>query len=334
MDALVSDHIRRHGWFAHRPTVVNPLDDVTGLRRAWRSARLKEWVGFAVFHPEVWLSMIVQDAKYLASSEVITYAVATGADHRQAVGTSSAASLPRQLFDTTTGLTRGDYEVRYDFADPGEIHRIRVRTAGDPRIEADLELDGAHTPPVLALSHPLPMTSSGPIAGDLFTYKCIYPVSGTLRIGGETFTYDPDRDLAILDEHRSRQTYHTDWVWGTFATRTGDGIVGANFVRRPKAPGGQEESCLWGPRSLEPISDVDFDHDDGPDATWRIRSADGRLDVTFEPVNRESVHHQLGVFAADYFMCQGRYSGTITVEGSTRVISEVHGVVENMHARM
>ena len=62
-DQLVTDGSRQHGRLPQRPAVVNPLDEFGGLRRLVRRTRLKEWIGFALVHPEVWASMIVQDAK-------------------------------------------------------------------------------------------------------------------------------------------------------------------------------------------------------------------------------------------------------------------------------
>lgn len=96
-----------------------------------------------------------------------------------------------------------------------------------------------------------------------------------------------------------------------------------------------EESCLWSPDADEALTDVDFDHDPSePLSLWRARSRDSRLDVTFEPVNREEVRRQLGVLAIDYFMLQGLYSGTIRSAGRTYEFADAHGVCERMHARL
>lgn len=340
LDRLVADGIRRHGRFASRPVEVDPLDEIGRLWRPLRRLRLKEWVGFAVFHPDVWTSMIVQDAKYLATSELITFRPAGGATHHRVVGRSGAAKLPAALFGHEAGMARPGYEVAYRFDVPGGRHRIRVdvaATAEQPAVGADLELDGASAPPPLSVSAPLPGSPSlaAPSPSAMYTYKCVYPVSGTLRIGADEYTFDPGRDLAIVDEHRSGLPYRTRWVWGTFAAHVDAAIVGANFAHRPMVPGSEDESCLWSPTAAEALTGVDFAHDpSSPLGPWQVRSRDGRLDVTFEPVNREEVRRQLGVFAIDYFMLQGVYSGTIAVGGRTYGIEAAHGVCERMHARL
>ncbi|MEY9873101.1 hypothetical protein ABH931_002582 [Streptacidiphilus sp. MAP12-33] len=70
-------------------------------------------------------------------------------------------------------------------------------------------------------------------------------------------------------------------------------------------------------------------------APWRIASADGRLDVVFEPEGRKAVEHQLGVLAIDYFQLFGRYRCRLRdADGRTHEIAEAHGVCESMKARL
>ncbi len=341
LDRLVSDGIRRHGRFPDRPVDADPLDEVGRLWRPLRRLRLKEWIGFLVTHPDLWASMIVQDAKYLATSDVITFRPTAGTTRHQVVARSRDAELPTRLFGGHAGMTRPGYEVSYRFDEPDGLHRIHIdaaATSDQPAVDADLALDGASAPPPLSVSAPLPGFQS-PIGGEpgssMYTFKRIYPLSGTMRIGDDTFTFDPDRDVAIIDEHRSSLPYRTRWVWGTFAAHVDGSIIGANFAHRPKVPGSEEESCLWGPTAAEALADVDFEHDpSAPLGPWRIRSRDRRLDVTFEPLNREEVRQQLGVFAVDYFMMQGTYSGTMAVDGDVFTIDAAHGVCERMHARL
>jgi Protein of unknown function (DUF2804) len=69
-------------------------------------------------------------------------------------------------------------------------------------------------------------------------------------------------------------------------------------------------------------------------APVHIASADGRLDVTFEPEGRKGVKHQLGLFAIDYFQMYGRYSGVVLGADRGHRIDGVHGVCETMRARL
>jgi hypothetical protein len=332
-DRLVVAGTRRYGRLPARPSVVDPLAEYQGLARARRRLRLKEWVGFTLLHPEVFSSLILQDAHYLASSEIYVYDRASGALHQHTANARGGSlNLPHNLMNNSCAIDRPGHHISYDFSEETGRHHIKVDVAGTsraPAIAGELTLDAA------AASVPLSVSSRLP-GGQMYTHKAVYPVSGTLKFGDTSVVFSPERDLAVLDEHRSLLPYRTRWVWGTFAMPAADGPVGANFVKRPELPGEPEESCLWVPDACEALADVSF-HKQAGDSTapWLITSADGRLDVVFTPEGRKSVRHHLGVLAIDYFQMFGRYAGTVRAEdGTVVVVKDVHGVCESMDARM
>lgn len=332
IDRLVEDGRRRHGRFAARPPVVDPLDEFVGVGRALRRWRLKEWVGFLLVHPDWAFSFIMQDAKYLASSELFAYDRRADALHKhEAIRPPGALRLPADLLDGRCRFHHKGYDLEYAFGGDGGRHRLRVAmaaTGGSPAVEGELELDGS------AASAPLSVSSRLP-GGSLYTYKAVFAVEGVLRVGDDEVAFDGGRDLAIVDEHRSLLPYRTDWTWGTFALRTDDGLVGANFATRPLPTGEEEESGLWVPGACERLADVSFEPtSDDPLAPWHIASADGRLDVTFEPSRRNAVRHQLGVFAMDYVNLYGAYTGVVRGADRSYDVAGVHGVCERMHARL
>lgn len=328
---LVEDGVRHYGRLTDRPVVVNPLDAYAGASRALRRLRLKEWVGFTLTHPDLYCSMIMQDANYLASSEIYAYNVRSGRQYGHAANAAGGSlGLPMALHGSRCSFTRKRYALDYDFSGKTtyRIHVDMAATAKVPAFSGDLELGVPDASPALSVSSRLP-------GGAMYTHKRIFPASGSIRIGDDEFGFDPGRDFAIIDEHKTFLPYRTTWVWGTFGQLTEDGYVGANFVDRPELPGEAEESGLWTPDEVEALADITFTPaSDNPLAPWHIASADGRLDVTFEPEGRKTVRHQLGLFAIDYFQLYGHYRGTI--RGATRAysIEGVHGVCESMRARL
>lgn len=333
MQALVEGGTRHYGRFAARPATVNPLDEFGPVSRVLRRQRLKEWVGFTLLHPRWYSSLIMQDAHYLASSEIYAYDRERAALHQHAsTKRGGTLALPTGLAGSHCAYHTRGYTLEYDFAPDGNgLHRLRIDIAASPTApafggELELHADGASAP--LSVSSRLP-------GGRMYTHKAIFPVSGTMRIGERTIAFDPARDLAILDEHKSLLPYRTSWLWGTFALPAERGPVGANFADRPSVPGAEEESCLWVPGGCEPLTDVGFaPASTDPLAPWTIASRDGRLDVTFEPEGRKSVKHQLGVFAIDYFQLFGRYRGTLRGADREYSLDGVHGVCESMRARL
>lgn len=332
---LVEGGARRFGRLAARPVRVNPLDEFTGPARLLRRLRLKEWAGFTLLHPDVWSSMIIQDAQYLASSEVYAHDRRTGTLHQHAANArGGSAALPADLLDGGHCAFDGSgHRIAYDFAERQGRHTIHVdvaATATAPAFEAELTLDAR------AASAPLSVSSRLPGNGRMYTHKAAFPVAGVLKVGSAEYVFDPARDLALLDEHRSFLPYRTRWLWGTFALPTADGPVGANFADRPELPGEPEESAIWAPGACEPLGEISFTprRPADPSAPWTIASRDGRLDVVFEPEGRKEVRHQLGLLAIDYFQMYGRYRGVLRAGGAEHRLDGVHGVCESMTARL
>lgn len=325
---LVEDGVRRWGRFEQRPDHVNPLDQYAGTQRLRQRLRLKEWLGWTVLHPELSSSMIIQDAHYLASSEIYVRDAASGVltQHaRNARGGSPA--LPAALYGSSPSFRGPGYEIDYSFGPVGGEHRIRVAVdahGSEPALRFDLTLDGSRATPPLSVSAPLP-------GGAMYTHKLAFPAAGTVRVGERAYDVEPSRDLVILDEHKTFLPYRTRWLWGTFAAQQDGAIVGANLAQRPTTPGSEEESCLWLPGAVQPLSAVTFaPSSTDPLAPWRVRSADGRLDVTFAPDGRKDVKHQLVLFSIDYWQLVGTYAGTV----AGREVSAARGVLESMRARL
>lgn len=330
-EELVPDGVRLHGRFERRPTFVNPLGEYLGLARRLRRLRLKEWVGWTLIHPELSCSMILQDAHYLASSELYVRDAATGRLTQHARNLRGGSlRLSQRLYGTSPRVARRGYQLGYRFGRPDEIHAIDVEIAGtdsEPPVSVHLALDGARASAPLSVSQPLGRKAA------LYTHKAVFPAAGTLTVGDRAYAFDPERDLAILDEHRTFLPYRTRWVWGTFATLGPDGILGANVCQRPAVPDTPGESCLWlpAPYRCEGLDEVELTPgSDDPLSPWHVRSADGRLDVVFTPDGRKDVAHQLVIFDIDYWQLYGTYAGTV----AGRRIDGVRGVLESMRARL
>jgi hypothetical protein len=330
---LVSGGTRTYGRFAARPALVNPLDESSRVPRALRRLRLKEWIGFTLVHPELYSSLIIQDANFLASSEIYAYDRSTKRLHQHAANARGGSlAMPEALLGSRPVFDKPGYRVAYTFADDGKRARIQAdiaATAQAPAIAADLTLHGDRASAPLSVSSRIP-------GGKLYTHKAVFPAEGTYRIGDTTTTFDPERDAAIIDEHKSFFPYRTNWLWGTFASVAGGIGVGANFAARPGVHGAEEESCVWTPTACEPLSGITFSPPAAdPAGPWQVTSADGRLDVTFTPEGRKDVKVQLGLFALDYYQLFGSYQGTLrSLDGTAYPVDGVHGVCESFRARL
>ncbi len=335
VDTVVDPHgTRRYGRFLARPAIVDPLAERSPVPRPLRWLRLKEWVGWTLLHPDWAVSMILQDAHYLGSAEAYLVDKRTGGRHEyKANARGGSLGLPLDLFGGDVAFHHGGFGLEYHFGRERE-HRVVVDLAahdGAPAVAGELVLDArpGTASADLVVSAKLPR-------GSMYTTKKLFPVSGSLRVGSDEVVFDPSRDVAILDEHRSALPYRTWWTWGTFAWHDEDGLVGANFAVRPQRTDQEEESGIWSPGVCEGLSDIVFERAPGTDPLrpWRVASEDGRLDIVFTPAGRKDVVLNLGVVAMRYWQSYGSYRGTLLADGRTRAVTGVPGVLEDMRARL
>ena len=326
---LVEDGQRHYGRFLRTP-VANPFDVHSGPARGFEWFRTKEWAGFTLSHHELFCSMVIQDAKYLASSELYLY------DRANRELTQHAANrfvhplrLSDELVRSRCAFVAPGYRLGYRFDDDTVTVVIDIdETQTGQAVHGCLRLDVKHASAPLVVSAQLP-------GGSLYTNKIVYPASGAIACGERRFVFDPERDFAILDEHKSHLPYRCDWTWGTFVLPVAGGIAGANLADRPSLPDQEEESCIWTPQGVEALSDVAFipmGEDDG--APWQVRSADARVDVVFTPEGHKRVDTNLVAAEIHYSQWYGHYSGKLSGADATWPVQGVPGVLERMQARL
>lgn len=334
VEVLATAGDRAWGRFADRPRIVRPADEFTGWQRGFQDWRTKEWVGFTLVHPELFGSMIVQEAKYLASSELYACDAVSGELHeRHGSMRGGTVGIPADLLHggrvRFADAKRG-YRLDYDFDEERGHHSVFIDAAGTdaaPAITGELVLRTAGASGPLAVSTPLARGAA------MFTYKRAFPASGTIRIGEREYDFDPSRDLAIIDEHRTHLPYRTEWMWGTFASTVDGAVVGANLCAREQL-GAEEESCIWAGGAAEPLSHVAFiPTAEDPLAEWAVASADGRLEVMFTPLGRKGVRRNAVVAGIDYAQLYGTYRGVVRGDDGAIEIDGAHGVIEHMRMR-
>lgn len=326
---LVQNGIRHWGRFLKTP-VANPLDEFTGLQRMFKSLRTKQWAGFTLVHNDLYAAMILQDARYIKSSEIYIRDRSTGTLHQHSgIGGGSGFVLGSTLLNSAPQFSNKGYHIVFDFGTDAVTIKVDIAaTKSAAAFKGELLLS------VKGCSHPLVVSARLPQGGSMYTNKIIYAASGYMQCGDKRYDFDPQKDVAILDEHKSHLPYHTTWTWGTFALPADGNFVGANFATRPQYGSEEEESGLWTPDAVEPLSSITFT----PAGTreldkWHIYSADKRLDVVFKPEGYKPVKLNAVVVGIDYEQMFGTYSGTIRGKNKTWSFEGVHGVCERMDMR-
>jgi hypothetical protein len=336
MKLVDSDGTIRHGYYREPLREVNLADSRILPSRALRRFRFKEWVGWGITHPDFYLSMIIQDARYLASSALYVYDRRAKRLHEYAC----------TRFDQSVTIAPSPWEGECRIEGPGYRLAFEHRLSeGRHVIRVDLDARG-EAPAIrgeLALRQELaavePLVVAAPVRPRhaMYTHKAPMPVSGQLSIGNTEARFDPKRDLANLDEHRALYPYRTSWRWMTFAAFDAAGrIVGANLSdHMMKDEERLNENCTWVDGRIAHLGRVDFELDRArPLAPWRIRARDGRVDLRFAPEAVKYEKRQFGVAAIDYFQVCGTFAGHVAdPAGARREVSDVYGVCEKLDTR-
>ena len=176
---LVEAGQRSFGRFLRTP-IANPLDAVKGPARAFKWFRTKDWAGFTLIHPQLASSMIIQDAKYLATSEF--YAGSGDELHQYSANRAPGLHLPKDLLHSQVGFYAGGYGLGYRFGDDDVAIAIAIdATKQAPPVHGLLHLDPK------GASHPLVVSARLPGGGTMYTNKIVYPAHGMIACGDDVF---------------------------------------------------------------------------------------------------------------------------------------------------
>jgi hypothetical protein len=320
-DRLVEDGHVHSGLFDKPFTDLNILDGPTGMRASMglHRMRLKEWQHFAFVHPDLYISLAVVDAKFLATSWLYFF------DRRRNEGKEHGRKLrpgrfwlPMQLWNEGAEfqargykifihnhLSAGQHTVTIDIAEKKDLPAIR----GELVLTENLDV-------VQPLIASLPIKPGRP----LYTHKAPLPVEGSLRIGGQSYDFIPSRDIALIDVHKAYYPRHTFWRWATFATRSESGsLSGVNLTHNIiKDDHRWNENVIWLEDRLCRVGPARFEIPDNPMAPWRVSTLDKRVDLTLEPVGLRHERINLGLARSSYNQPFGPYSGTLTDEYGRR----------------
>lgn len=309
--------------------------DVFGLRalRPLLRLRRRDWYGFAVTHPEVYLATLVLDLGVVVVSGLYVFERARRAyaEHTGWVVDPRRGRLAAGPYDDRTLAEAPGHRVAYRHRLDHGRHEVSIdvaatRTAPEVRAEFAMREDLSRVPPLVV---------SVPATGRwfMYTHKAHAPVEGFVRVGDREYRLDPARDLANLDEHRAAYPWRQEWTWGTFGGRDAGGrLLAANVCTNLHYtdPEGGNENRLWIGDRLEGLGAVDFRLDPAdPLRPWRIEGSAGRVDLEFLPDGLRRQHTALGPVRLDYFQAFGRYRGQVVDDaGEVHEVRDLYGAAE------
>ncbi|MEZ4452671.1 MAG: DUF2804 domain-containing protein [Nannocystaceae bacterium] len=291
-----------------------------------RVLRRKRWIYAAIATDEAFVGLAIIHLGYATSCFAFTWrSGAPGlAFDRSAIGHPGAA----RIADVTGEGARASFsgiglQARIERR-PGEgAYSITARGRG---FALDARLEAAGAPPPIAVIADL--------GGDRFNAtekRALLAARGQVVIGDRRI--DLDGGLGGFDYTHGLLARRTRWRWAFALGRARSGEpVAFNLV---EGFVGEPECGVWVGDALYPIAEGRFTYDLAePLRPWRVESADGALDLSFEPGGMHAERKNLGLIASTFLQPVGRYRGTLRLPGRGPIeLDGVPGVVEHQDVR-
>lgn len=159
---------------------------------------------------------------------------------------------------------------------------------------------------------------------------------GTVKIGEQVYTFEPDSAFGVLDWGRGVWTYHNTWYWGS-ASGLADGVdfgfnIGYGFGDTSAA----SENMLFYNGKAHKLSQVTFciPMKDGREdylKPWKFTSDDGRFEMDFVPVIDRASCTDVKLIKSDQHQVFGHFSGTAVLDDGTELhIHNLMGFAEKV----
>ena len=350
------------GWFRSPFVVANladaPIDHplaalrstaLGAVERRARSFRLKRWHYTSVVTPRVLFACAVVDAGYVGNAFAYVVDRSNGRMYEWNALAPLARGVqiaPNSIDGSTTFEASGFGHITLDNDAQAGIRRVAVSLAAKgekPALVASYEIaDGAGAP------EPIVVVEQVAEGRWLYTHKCYgLAASGTLSCGALSDAARSGEASAGLDWNCGYRLYETYWNWAAAAgtDERGRRVAFNLTAHRPWKERGTAvtdshradaaDCAIWLDGRRTKLSRVEFDYD--PDhilQPWRIRDADGLVDLTFVPDGQRQDDVNFGLIVSRFHQPYGRFTGRLrSPDGEAFELGDVYGVSEQHYAR-
>jgi hypothetical protein len=250
----------------------------------------------------------LRERRMLADRAMVGPAFAAKVGDVTGEGSAASFKLPGAAVRMERALGSSDYVIDAKIKDIDLV--ATLRSAGAP-------------PPVAAIV----AVPDGLI--DLTEKRALLDVTGEVVVAGRRFSLDGA--LGGFDYTNGLLPRRTTWRWafGLGRARSGE-RVGLNLVQGFT---GEAECALWVEGEIFGLREGVFTFDrESPLAPWQLRTADGSVDLRFDPMALHADERDYGLLRSRFFQPAGVFSGSVRVPGQERPALEIEslpGVVED-----
>ncbi|KJY81948.1 hypothetical protein TW81_16505 [Vibrio galatheae] len=303
-------------WFDYRTTMD---------KRASRIARYfayKQFQFVSIITPRYVIGFAIADIRYLGSSFCYLYDIER--DHLYEQNWLRPLALDKQMSSSP-------------FSGVSHIAAAKLRIEieqGQWRAQAHskhLNLDVVLQSPQGSL--PLSLCTPTGYNGWTYTQKHnALTVAGSLTVEGQAI--DLDQALASYDFSAGYMRRETSWRWASLSSRNKNTSLGLNLAAGVNETGSCE-NALWVNGTRHLLSPVHFLFErDNITQPWRIYSEDGRVELTFQPINQRNEKINLLLLKSNFRQFIGYFDGFVTDGfGHKHPIVQVIGLTEDHYAK-
>ena len=311
------------GW-SRRPALTANLRGARG--------RKKRWDYWCVITPEVIATMVVADIDYAGLAGVWVLDRSTGRTAERTVirPFGRGIELPDEVCTGTVAVDRGP--LRLSIREGVDDTALRVDATSADGAPIVVEVDVAKPADHDSLNVVIPWSDRR----YQFTSKQnTRPATGSVRVGGRTWTVGETEDFATQDLGRGIWPYRIDWNWAAASGRSTDGrLVGLQFGGKWTEGTGYTENAVCIDGRLRKISEeLTWDYDwNRPLQPWRVTG--GGVDATLTPTYDRHDRTDLLVLKMEVHQCFGTWSGTVVdAEGDEVRFDGIDGFAEEARNR-
>ena len=159
------------------------------------------------------------------------------------------------------------------------------------------------------------------------------PASGHVTYGGKRYAFEPTSAFGVLDWGRGVWTFDNTWYWGSASGLVDGKPFGFNIGYGFGDTSAASENILFFDGKAHKLTELTFHlpegaHDSGP---WRFTSADGRFEMTFEPIVDRHADFAMGEISSRQHQVFGRFSGVAVLDDGTRLqVRDLIGFAEEV----
>lgn len=158
--------------------------------------------------------------------------------------------------------------------------------------------------------------------------------SGTIAMGDFRHSFDPDKDMAVLDWGRGYWPAHNVWFWGSASGKLNGKNLGWNIGYGFGNLSHATENMIFYDGVAHKFDQIDFGiPEEGFMARpWHMRSNDGRFDMEFVPLMDRITAADLSQPGSDQNQVFGYYNGKCVLDdGTVLEVKDFFGFAEEVH---